>query len=398
VQQTNSISLLLSFVVGVCACLCEGLRGQGGDLLLLEEAGHISDAMLRINVVPMMLVKNTAVIAITTPGSEDAFFSQLISRKAPDGRPYFKYISMGLICDLCLRLGRTCVPAHVKISLPHFRSSADQEMAERLLGDNDDARRELSGIVGNTNRQYLFRDHLKLFKMLPEYTLQYPLDVLYVGVDPSGGGAASDYAICTMAHENDNWLLMGMDRTSGAEHHVIWNMLEQHLMKLRREPRTANALFMIFIESNMSYVESNRIAELFSQPRFAPVHIESRDKSKQMRAGVITTQESKILMAADLAKVMQHGKLVYWRDFHTQLETKDIAKREIEAQLDAYRRDARPSPDPARTAPIVTFSGKGGGNTRDDQCMALQITLHEARKKRENPEFIATCRSRHWRC
>lgn len=298
---------------------------------------------------------------------------------------------------MCLRLNRKCVPAHVTISLPHFRSSKDQEMAERLLGNNDDARRELAGVISNENRHYLFKEYVPALKSREPYDLQYNLDIVYIGIDPSGGGASSDYAISSIAFENDRWILLGIDRSSGADHNLIWQMLTNHVMKLREHSKTKQALFLFFIESNMSYIESNRLRELFETPRFQPTYVESRDKSKQMRAGIITSEESKIAMASDLKQVLSDGKLSYWRDMITQLDSKDQAKAELESQLIAYRRDARPSPDPARTRPIVTYSGKGAGNARDDQCMALQITLNEARKKRESAEFRDLCRQRHLR-
>ena len=46
---------------------------------------------------------------------------------------------------------------------------------------------------------------------------------------------------------------------------------------------------------------------------------------------------------------------------------------------------------------FLSISGKNGGNTRDDQCMALQIALNEGRKMRESHEFIDMCRAKHWR-
>lgn len=357
----------------------------------------MSTAMLKINIIPMMLPKNTAVIAISTPGDEDEFYAQLSKVLGPDGRPFFKYISLGMICDLCLKLNRKCVPAHVAISLPHFRSTADQDMAERLLGNNDDARRELAGVLSNSNRRYLFKDYVPALRALPEYVLQYALDVFFSSIDPGGGGAASDYAVGSLAHDNDNWVLLGMDRSAGADPNVIWNMIITHFLKLRANPKTARSLIVLFIEANMSYVEANRLRELLLQPRFAPVQVISRDSTKQDRAGIITTEESKRQMADDLEKTMKAERLVYWRDFVTQLSTQQEAKAEIETQLLAYRRDARPSKDPARTRPIITYSGKNGGNTRDDQCMALQIALNEGRKMRESHEFIDMCRAKHWR-
>lgn len=61
---------------------------------MLEEAGHISTQMIKINIVPMMMVKNTALIAISTPGNEDGYYAQMDKITDPSGEPYFKFIAL----------------------------------------------------------------------------------------------------------------------------------------------------------------------------------------------------------------------------------------------------------------------------------------------------------------
>jgi hypothetical protein len=43
------------------------LRGTGGDLVILEEAAYIAAEVWTEVVIPLVEVKNTALIAITTP-------------------------------------------------------------------------------------------------------------------------------------------------------------------------------------------------------------------------------------------------------------------------------------------------------------------------------------------
>jgi hypothetical protein len=56
-------------------------------------------------IVPLLGVKDTAVIGISTPLDENNFYSQMIDLKQEDGvTPLFNVVSISLICDKCLGL------------------------------------------------------------------------------------------------------------------------------------------------------------------------------------------------------------------------------------------------------------------------------------------------------
>lgn len=59
-----------------------------------------------------------------------------------------------------------------------------------------------AGIVITTKRFLFDAPLVKRFQENPSYTFQHDtVDVLHVGIDPSGGGKGSDYTICTVACE-----------------------------------------------------------------------------------------------------------------------------------------------------------------------------------------------------
>lgn len=53
-------------------------------------------------------VKNTALLAITTPQSEFNYFSELMALKDQHGRPLFRCIQLGLVCQSCQKTGAAC--------------------------------------------------------------------------------------------------------------------------------------------------------------------------------------------------------------------------------------------------------------------------------------------------
>lgn len=55
-------------------------------------------------IVPLLGVKDTAVLGISTPLDDTNFYSQMTEMKAEDGKtPLFNVITISLICEVCPR-------------------------------------------------------------------------------------------------------------------------------------------------------------------------------------------------------------------------------------------------------------------------------------------------------
>ena len=84
---------------GVCA---RRLRGTGGDLIILEEAAFIASDVWTEVVIPLIEVKNTALIAISTPLDSSNFYSTLVSMKDDRGESVFEVLEARAACALCI--------------------------------------------------------------------------------------------------------------------------------------------------------------------------------------------------------------------------------------------------------------------------------------------------------
>lgn len=91
-----------SFYSHVCVFVSQGLKGVGAKIVILEEASRLDRAVFTEVVVPLLGVKDTAVLAISTPLDENNFYSQMLEMTHNDGvTPLFNVISVSLICDEC---------------------------------------------------------------------------------------------------------------------------------------------------------------------------------------------------------------------------------------------------------------------------------------------------------
>ena len=110
-----------SFDCTRCHPCVSRLRGTGGDLIVLEEAAFIpQDVWLEV-VIPLVEVKNTALVAISTPLDSSNFYSTLVGMKDDEGRPVFDVLQAQAACAVCVeQLEDPSKCPHVQLERPSW--------------------------------------------------------------------------------------------------------------------------------------------------------------------------------------------------------------------------------------------------------------------------------------
>lgn len=138
--------------------------------------------------VPLMGVRYTVTLGISTPDDENNYYSTLFNIKLANGQPLFKVIPVGLSCDACREAGRAEHCPHRANIMPMWKSEEGQELQKQLLSSGD-FRRESQGEIVATKEYAFVSEHVeRLFK-------QKRVDIrgsstngmIFLAVDPSGG-------------------------------------------------------------------------------------------------------------------------------------------------------------------------------------------------------------------
>ena len=130
---------------------------------------------------------------------------------------------------------------------------------------------------------YYFRAAtVRRFATKPWHRWTNPPDYLYVGIDPSGGGKQSDYAMATLGYCAGTVVLVSMDHVPSADSRLVEEEIYTHIKRLRQHPRYRNSVIRVYVEANLSYLEADRVYRVLNRPELAPVEFESRDTSKQV--------------------------------------------------------------------------------------------------------------------
>ena len=169
--------------------------------MILEEAAFMDKGIFYSVCTPLLGMNHTALLAISTPDDEFNFYSELFQLKNEKDETLFHLISIGLACQTCLDNGLRC--SHKLDKLPHWKPVERQALINKILSSNPDlADRETRGIVKTSKRNLFEKTWIAKLKERPLYVFEYSPSVIYVAIDPAGGGSMSDFAICSMAYEN----------------------------------------------------------------------------------------------------------------------------------------------------------------------------------------------------
>lgn len=178
---------------------------MGCDVCIIDEAAHVDPALFYKVVVPILSMKQTALLALSSPEGSQNYFSKLIQLVDPaTNLPFFRVCNCFLICEECrkLELEEQVKCNHVKQTATWL--SQKRTNRNKLLYGTDPATlaKELAGVITDDFVPCFPRKYLeKMFQRTPYLTKSSP-EYIIVTVDPSGGGM-SQLAICSGYYDAD---------------------------------------------------------------------------------------------------------------------------------------------------------------------------------------------------
>lgn len=177
-----------------------GARGTGGDVIILEEFGFMDDDFFRNIVIPLLAVRGSRVIAISSPSDKAVNHMQtaMDATDASTGKKLFKSIRVTRVCDKCAaEQNMDC--QHIVPTNPPWRTATDEDRLMSLYkGSEREGLRELMGAtVSSDTTAFATHDIDALFGppgRLFTCTLRQRPQRIYIAFDPSAGGHGSDSA------------------------------------------------------------------------------------------------------------------------------------------------------------------------------------------------------------
>jgi hypothetical protein len=345
---------------------------MGADMIVLDEAGFIGEKAFMDYISPMLSKGTTAIVGISSPPDDPAnWYAEAIAR----GK--FNTYVFELVCAACKsRSGGAELCRHKMSEVPPYTSEARLRWITEAMGPEHAARmnRELRGVMESEGGgpEVFSADKVREFIAAPRTRIEREIRQIFVFVDPCNGSGSSlrtsDYAIVSIAQQEDRVVLMGIDLIAVRSDVDVDALLLAHVTKLRATPHAQSATIVLAVE-NLTGLEHDRVANLFLSRLVNVVVMRG-----EIKRGVPTTNAIKRAMLTKLDELLRRDRVVVADRLVSADPTRCLA--ELRAQLLRYREFRREAKTPHQV-PQVVYSGKGPNNDqRDDAAVSLQLAIY----------------------
>ena len=387
------------------------VRGSGGSLIICEEAAAMEKKFFSDVVLPVTGVGETSCLCISTiQGDSDEgvqnWFTNLLGMAHNDGRPMFNIFKLYQACPKCIDAGVAEKCEHLKNELPWWHAQSKQMLVRDImtrLGCEDSAKRELLGV--NTSKvkpiypstlvRQLFNTTKNPLVPLAQLT-EDPL-MIFVAVDPSGGGDKSFTSVVSMIFHQGQYIIIGGESISAKLDDEYRPVITQHIRSLRDLPRMSHATIVVAVENNNGNVGRNIVRDIVAmnldRVLFLIKNGQTLSSSELFKGGGgktgpfgVRTQGQqgqgnvKEEMVFTLKTVLQNQQLKYAKEFlltqrnEGSMDPIKDYKTSVMNQMLAYSvKFAMAKGDFSTTK--RTYSGKHGTEGHDDDCTIYGICL-----------------------
>eukprot|EP00854_Cymbomonas_tetramitiformis_P000184 gene184-324_t len=394
-----------------------GLKGVGAKVIILEEASRLDEAVFTEVIVPLLNVRDTAMLAISTPLDENNFYSTLLNMKDPVTRgPMFNVLEIKLICDVCSAKGVKDVCVHRRELIPPWKNDHRRESMTKALFESQPRMymQEQLGISSSTDARCFDVASVDDFGNSSSHLEGDPKHA-FVGIDTCGGGS-NFMALVSGVYSRDGvlqsskygsvstdplfdllWVrrftkvpvddvkivarkqtlcsyknILAVDTSPITSDAQLEAEVASHAERLRAIiPRTTPLVSII--EANYGgWVQASRVASLM-RPYKPVVHISCDRTSRHVkRPGVYTTWETKERMRHELQRLLRERRIRLSHQIRCA-RTADV--QELVKQLKRFEYIYKSSSSSAVSERKRMISGKVHGQN-DDAAIALMLLAY----------------------
>lgn len=336
----------------------------------MEEASFMdADSFFDI-VVPLLTLKNVALLCISTKGEDERnHFDVLL--ESGEIRKY----EVSLICESCLAAGEKSDCKHRRDRIPPWSSKEARAKVQRIYGQahHDKYLREVVGIVKHNAQCFPTQQVNATFSRPPVPLASKSVDHVFVAIDPAGGSSdsatrTSDYAVVSIIEQG--CLIVGVDAIDVSGIGMAYqDQIVEHFRRVLTIPKCEGAMFVVAIENNWG-LENVTLGARLQHEFMGRIIIMDEHENKP---GVWTGPRLKNNAMTLLQNLFIRDQVNFAQGWVTTHKNPDQLVSEFHAQALRFELVTQDPKTPFNKVRKV-LSGKMGGN-RDDIIMALQLVV-----------------------
>jgi hypothetical protein len=367
--------------------LCTDHRGITFDLAILEEAAYIQHDILTTVIAPMLKVSNAVLIALSTHGGKENYFSKLVTKQDKEMDTLFIRMWVKLVCDRCESLGKDPSSCHhLEHCHPEWLVGSNGNRVKKLMPDDEALyAQEAMGAFWSNSRSVFRAAWLQSLRMRgPRPITSTGGRMITTFIDPAGGGSSRTAIVSLLREVAGDIVLVGMDEADLQEGPSLQDHLTQYFVHFQQHPVLSRIPHFLCVERNYG---GPLFAGMFVQEAVRAFPRIREHRTDDTKHGTITTAEvnksSTITAMWDLADDRVHfapyracfADVPYDNiAYETHTQRMEQSKHEFIAQLDRIHKEF--SAGTGARAGGWKFTGKDNRGSRDDIAMCYLLATY----------------------
>lgn len=404
-KQNETVLSVVSDYNGLPAVLTaapgnvEGIRGHKPRVIVVDEYQFTLPEFWTQHIWALTQVTSRVLICASTPGEPGSYMAAETNKMKRDPALYPEscVLDFSLVCqkhrDEDMPLQCRCKLEN----LPPWKNVAAIRQAQGQYGDgnsSDFIQEVLGEPVSSGTRIFDPKKLSASFRSIPVDLQSMPQgNVIYVAVDPSGGGE-SEMAIASLLYTSESQLLVvGLDsaltKKLGAVD--IANFVRSHLRTVRNHTYTMNAVFVPIVEDQGGVPMAQTICDIFSEQEFQPsIYLVGHKVDSSCRSdGVPTTRAIKENMVFLVESLLNEFRIKLFTNLATTGSRNAIHANGASSAVDLV-------------SLLLTqmgnlfyddkkhITGKLGPGFKDDLAMAFMLGVYWSNKLRTSNSRLVT--------
>lgn len=340
----------------------------------MDEAAHIDPALFFKVIVPILQMKNTALMCLSSPEGESNYYSGLLNLTKSNGEPFFHVINCFRVCGACMKLERVKQLScnHVPSTTHWLSKRKTKELKQLYTANPEDGLREMTGQVVSDYKPALPKEEINRFFARPAYLTTSTPAYIFTTCDPNGGGP-SHMSIVSCYHVGaggNHMVVIGMDSEAVRDDRDEYFLLHRHYLKIR-EHRLFRDAKLVFIPENNLALESAHLDTMVHDIPGVRTYWEKPNKPGVCKDARVTRGYQ-----FNLAHALMNQTLYFDTDCFTVTREQTVAtiKDVLKDQLLRLHWEKKPAND-ALGKDKYALTGKIG-NKQDDLYVALAMALY----------------------
>lgn len=157
---------------------------------MLDEAAHIDPNLFYKTIVPILQLKNTSLLALSSPEGNENYYSQLLNLKDEHGNPWFKVVNKKMVCAECQKGDRakqlSC--SHVPKTEEWLSNRKFERLKALYANAKGTAIQELLGMAVSEFVPCFNTDDIDACFTAPRVLTKTSPGWILIGLDPTGQG------------------------------------------------------------------------------------------------------------------------------------------------------------------------------------------------------------------